>query len=205
MSRIDDLQRRSVRRTSGFTLIELMVTVSIGVILVLIALPSFRATMISNNVTQTSNALLRDLNLARAEAVRRGTLVAVISNSGSSNWSTGWYVQADGKFAGDGTFTAQPVPAADLDVVLDTNTGVNTTASYAVKTKVTDLGGTGIAPSNKMVIFNAQGSLVPRTGAFTINVCRPDTQPTKSKYLTISTSGIITIQTDTTTSPVGHC
>jgi len=189
----------------GFTVIELMITVAIAVVLVALAIPSFRATMVSNTVTQTTNALLHDLNIARSEAVRRGTLVAVISNSGTNNWSSGWYVQADGKFLGNGSFTAQPVPATDLDVVLDNNTGVNTAGSYSVWTKVTAAGGAGITPTDGMVIFNAQGSMIPRASSFVINVCRPDHQPAKSKMLTIATSGMITTQTDTTSSPAPAC
>ena len=192
-------------RARGFTVIELMITVAVAVVLVALALPSFRGTIISNNVTQTTNALLHDLNIARSEAVRRGTLVAVISNSGSGNWSSGWYVQADGKFLGDGTFTALPVPASDPDVVLDKNAGVNTAGSYAVWGAVTAAGGTGITPTNNMVIFNAQGSMIPRATSFALSVCRPDHQPTKSKMLTIASSGMVTTQTDTSSSPANTC
>src|SRR6185312_180136 len=119
----------------GFTVIELMITVLIAAILVGIALPSFRATIINSNVTQLTNALVHDLNLARSEAVRRGTLVAVISNSGGNDWSSGWYVETDGRFLADGTFTAPPVPGSDLDKVLNTHPSIPT-GGYQVATAV---------------------------------------------------------------------
>lgn len=86
------------RPTSGFTLIELMVTLAILAILTMFALPSFRDTIRRNQVSSGSNALLADLNYARAEAINRGQLVTLCPSTDGSNcatstaWGTGWLV-----------------------------------------------------------------------------------------------------------------
>src|SRR5215469_10905864 len=89
----------------GFTLVELMITIVVAIILMALALPNFRDLILGSNVTQNTNQLVHDLNLARAEAVSRGTLVAVISNNGGNDWSGGWTIVADSVFKNDGTFT----------------------------------------------------------------------------------------------------
>ncbi|MGA9335459.1 MAG: GspH/FimT family protein [Rudaea sp.] len=151
----------------------------------------------NNHVTGTANALVHDLNLARAEAVRRGTLVAVISNAGG--WSNGWSVKADAAFAADGTFSATGDP------VLSTNPGVATVSGYKVTAAVTTVPGTGITPTSSEIIFTGQGNLIPQAQKYNINVCHPDAQPTQSKWIVIAASGSITTQTDTSSSPAPSC
>ena len=81
----------------GFTLLELMVTVSIVAILGALAAPSFQ-TMIQANRTRTvANELMATLNLARSEAARRGQPVSVCRSSNGSScassgtgWDNGW-------------------------------------------------------------------------------------------------------------------
>lgn len=90
-------------RTSGFTLIELVVTLAVFGIIASIAAPSF-ANMIRDNriITQTNN-LVGSLQLARSEATRRGVQVTLRSMSGvDSNWDQGWHVFTD--WDGDGNF-----------------------------------------------------------------------------------------------------
>lgn len=200
MTATSNYRMHSAGTQRGFTVVELMITVLVAAILIAVALPSFRGTIINSNVTQTANALLHDLNTARSEAVRRGTLVAVISNSGSNNWSSGWYIETDGRYAADGTFTG-----AAPDVILGRNSGVNTANNYSVTAAVQVAGGAGIAPTVGKVIFNSQGNLIPLAQSFNINVCRPDNKPALSKRVTIAASGMATTQTDTSASPAPPC
>ncbi|MEQ1557369.1 MAG: GspH/FimT family pseudopilin [Methyloglobulus sp.] len=77
----------------GFTLIELMVTVSIAAVLLALALPSFAPTIRSNRLTTYTNDLIASFSLARSEAVKRGQHVVVGRNG--ANWEDGWRVFVD--------------------------------------------------------------------------------------------------------------
>lgn len=182
----------------GFTLIELMITLIIAGILLTLALPSFTDLMISNNVTSTTNRLIHDLNLARSEATSRGTSVAVVSKSDSSNWSSGWDVE--------------PVKSSDGTVlpgvtVLHSDAGVDTGSGYKVTAKSIAGGatGSGPTPSDSRVIFTAQGNLILKAQSYQINVCRPDSKPKRSQWITVAASGIVQSQVDTSPSSAPGC
>ena len=177
----------------GFSIVELMVAVAVAAILAAIALPSFRDMSYSGNVTEMTNLLVGDLNTARAEAVRRGTMVGVISNSGG--WAKGWYIETDGDYKGDGTFASVPV-SSGKDVVL-VSRGAIPANGYALNAKA----GTG---ASTQVVFTAQGTLY-KSSSFDFNVCRPDSQPKRSKRITITGSGMTSSRPDTTGSPATGC
>lgn len=66
-----------VRINSGFTLIELMVTIAVAAVLLTVAIPSFRDLLARNELTTTANAWVGALSTARAEAVKRNQSVAL--------------------------------------------------------------------------------------------------------------------------------
>lgn len=86
---------------TGFTLIELMVTLAVAAIVLLIAIPNYQAMVMSNRIASQANQVITALNYARSEAVKRGaTATACSSNGGTScagntDWSTGWLVYVD--------------------------------------------------------------------------------------------------------------
>jgi prepilin-type N-terminal cleavage/methylation domain-containing protein len=98
-------------KSRGFTLVEVMVVITISVILVAMALPSFRTMIRSNEISSATNTLVAGLDLARSEAIRRNTVVtmcrsvdaatpnpncsnAVSGNFANNDWAVGWVVFA---------------------------------------------------------------------------------------------------------------
>ncbi|WP_431067754.1 GspH/FimT family pseudopilin [Methylotuvimicrobium sp.] len=78
---------------TGFTLIELMMTIAIGAIILTLGIPSFMETIRSNRLTTIANEFVTSLNLARSEAIKRGQPI-VVRKTGA-NWENGWHVFVD--------------------------------------------------------------------------------------------------------------
>jgi type IV fimbrial biogenesis protein FimT len=83
----------------GFTLVELMVAVSITLILLTMAVPSFNSTMMRMRASTVANSLISALNFARSEAISRNERVTLCPSSDQTNckpaalnWDTGWLV-----------------------------------------------------------------------------------------------------------------
>jgi type IV fimbrial biogenesis protein FimT len=106
-----------MKRQTGFTITELMVTVAIAAILLGIGVPSYRYITNANRMSAEVNALLGDLQLARAEAIKEGQTVSVCASadgvtcSGANAWQNGWIVFPDPAGNGSGD-----VPATILRV-----------------------------------------------------------------------------------------
>lgn len=79
---------------SGFTLVELMVVVSVFAVLVAAALPAYNDFVRNQRVKTASFELFSSLVLARSEALTRNSTVTVTPLSGTNNWATGWEVKA---------------------------------------------------------------------------------------------------------------
>jgi type IV fimbrial biogenesis protein FimT len=93
---------RSHQRLAGFTLIELMVTISVLSILLAIAVPNFTTFIRNNRLAAQTNAVLGALNYARAEASTRGQSVSVCAANptrdgcnNANNWMNGWIIFTD--------------------------------------------------------------------------------------------------------------
>lgn len=94
---------RNRSHNAGFTILEVLATVTVGAILLTVAVPSYQGFIKKNRMSVTTNTLVSDLNMARSEAIKLGKTVILCNsadptaaspscNGTSQDWSTGWIV-----------------------------------------------------------------------------------------------------------------
>ncbi len=93
---------KNQRFDTGFTLIELMVTVAVAATVLTVGVPSFRELIQNNRLTTAVNDMVTEFNLARSEAVKRGAPVTLCKRNTAGTgcdstvaWLSGWIVFAD--------------------------------------------------------------------------------------------------------------
>jgi len=172
-------------RQRGFTLVELMITLAVAVILIAIAVPSFRNLTLSNRLTTTANDIVGALNVARMEAVKRNASVQFCSNDADSNGS-GALGSACGTDAG-----------AVLTIVNGANTKVQ--SGIASFTGSVQLNGNLHA-----VRFNSQGlgyspsdSTTPLTDTTIADICTTSLNTDNHRLVTITAGSIVKVNTAT--------
>lgn len=166
------------RYVTGFTLLELIVTIAIVAILAAIAAPNLSAFISSNRLTSQANDLVADARLARSEAGARGQWVVICpSTDGTSCTNT------------VATWPQGRVVFVDLNRngVLDAGEVVlKYTPALSGNTAMTATGFGGVAP----ITFNPYGGLMPlgTSGKFTL--CGPSSGSSKNgRQIAIDASG----------------
>ena len=102
----------STTRNSGFTMLELLVTLAIAALVVTIGVPSFQGVLDNQRLTAASNELVTSFNFARSEAIKRVAYVSVCKSSDgftctpAAAWNAGWIVFANAGVATPGTVDA---------------------------------------------------------------------------------------------------
>lgn len=91
-------RRSALRRSAGFTLIELMTVLAVIVIFATLAGPSFSSFIAGQRVKAAAYDISSMLTLARSEALKRNANVVVAPANGG--WQNGWNVST-----GTGTST----------------------------------------------------------------------------------------------------
>ena len=81
--------KTNFRAARGFTLIELMVTLTLGAILMVIAAPSFVTFQRNSELTSFTNSMVAAINSTRGEAMKRGRY-AMLTPTDDTNWNSGW-------------------------------------------------------------------------------------------------------------------
>jgi type IV fimbrial biogenesis protein FimT len=148
------------RAAHGFTLIEVLVVITISAILLAVGVPMFNSTIASMRASEGANSLVASLELARVEALRRGTPVtlcrvsaanatacssAAVGTYAGDDWAAGWMVWAD---------VPNPTGAADVVDTIDDNDRIQYQQEFA----------TGSGPHAEII----------NPGAVTAIVFRPD-------------------------------
>ena len=173
------LSRSSRRRMQGLTMLELLVTLAIVVILAGISAPAMTEFQVRNNVSTATNDMVVALNMARAEAVKRGLDVSVVA---AGNWSAGWTVQTQ----------------VGNEVIMQRDA---LQPNYRVLGAAVGVG----APADR-VVFGPTGALRIAT-AYNFSVCRPSFDPgdAQSRRIAVAATGTIRARRDTTGAPAGAC
>ena len=93
------MTRPSPATNTGFTLIELMITLVIMGIVITVGVPSFNDFIASQRVRVTASDIVGDIAFARAEAIKESRR-AIMEPLTAGNWKDGWRVCVD--LNGDG-------------------------------------------------------------------------------------------------------
>jgi len=109
------------RSAIGFTLIELMVTITMIAIVLTVAVPSFQASIRNSVLTAGINEFVAALNFARGEAIKMGVNVTVAKTSKTVGYEGGWQVFTD--FNADGQLNSD---SSGADQLLRTHGPLNT-------------------------------------------------------------------------------
>jgi len=179
----------------GFTLVELMVAVSVLAVLLAIGAPSFQSLIASSRLTTATNDLVATLSQGRSEAIRLGARVSICKSANGTqcattgDWNQGWIVFADAN---------RTTPDAS-NAYVNTGEAITFTAQ-AVSSGIEIKGNTTVA---QYVSFSADGQSKSLNGAFqagTIRVCSTSTGLTDDKRardLVINSVGRISIEKPT--------
>lgn len=91
------------RATKGYTILELLVVMTISGLVLAYGIPSLAETLRQNRAANYANDFIVDLQLARVEAIKRGTSVTICPGNSadmdacgaSTDWNNGWIIFVD--------------------------------------------------------------------------------------------------------------
>jgi type IV fimbrial biogenesis protein FimT len=187
-------------RSGGFTLIELMVSLTLIGILLALGVPSFARLMAANRMAMQTNEVVSMLNLARTEAVRRGLAVAVRADSSSADFAGGWKMFTDAN--ADGAIPSTPTPSD--------GTVLREEAAASGRTTIRRVLRGGAAPDytyadadssvgdRAYVIFNGRGGNAADEAIF-FRVCDASNPALAGRIVQVSTVGRISLDSTTAT------
>jgi type IV fimbrial biogenesis protein FimT len=164
-------------KATGFTLLELLMTIAIAAIVMALAMPSFRYVTNSNRIAGEINGLLGDLQFARAEAIKEGRTVTVcvsqddLSCSGAPSWENGWIVFSDP--ANVGVVDANELPVLRVQSAFS--------------------GGDTFAANNALAVitFNREGYAIGTTNNTLITLHDSTANSNWTRCLSINLSGLL--------------
>lgn len=195
---------------SGFTLIELMVTLSVAAILLMIGVPNFRDFINNNRLSSQANDFVGTMTLARSEAIKQNRVVLVCpleTNASSLCWPTsGSPTPCCGRNWGNGTLiwvdrdnddvvdTPPNVPPAQNEIIrVSAATSGNSVTAIKQGTSTT-IARTGFNSSGNSTSWDFSRNSVNTPVVYT--VCNSQTH--NSRTLTLTPVGYLR-------TAAGHC
>jgi type IV fimbrial biogenesis protein FimT len=185
---------RSALGEKGFTLIELIIAITIAGILAALALPSFQRTIRSNRGVTDANSMLSLTTLARSTAIERDGYTVLCINTSSTTpacsttagatWDQGILLFIDAN--NNGTYES----ATDTLIRNEVPFSSSSTITYSTASSSTAL---------TALSFNGQGQLNTANGAGHFDV-KPANTTTGERYVVVKQIGRVAVCTPTDTS-----
>lgn len=188
--------RRPRRGERGFTLVEMLVTLTVFAVLISLAAPSFTRMMLADRITAQTNELVMGLNAAKSEAIRLGQPVSLRArdDANPNDFHRGWHTFTDANADGaaevpatpeDGTVMRDTLAAAGRTTV-ERVTRAGTSPAFTYDAATSSLNG------RQFVTFNARGGINSSGPAF-FRVCDSSNSSVPGRIIQVSIVGRVSL------------
>jgi type IV fimbrial biogenesis protein FimT len=168
-----------MKQQSGFTFIELMITIAVLAVIAALAAPNFRDTLERNRVQASIQDVSAALRYARSEAIKRNGRVTICASSDQAtctgSWNQGWIIFQDVDAAGDFDAGTDTLLRVNQAITL----GHTLTFTGAVTTHVT---------------FNSRGFTTGQSGTF--KLCNKDKKNALARGVILQSTGSLRFAID---------
>jgi type IV fimbrial biogenesis protein FimT len=170
-----------MQNTKGFTLAEMVISLSILAVIITLAVPSFANLVKSNRASALTNNLLTSLHMARSESIRQNRPVTMCKSSDrlhcSGRWGDGWILFSD----------------ADRNRRIDADQGDRMLAVADAVGSSLKLSWNGFRSDN-YVQFSSMGFIHSNNGTF--KICPPDNDVRQARAVIINRVGRARVSSD---------
>ncbi len=175
----------------GFTLIELVITLTIATVLVALAAPGLKNLVSDSRLVSQVNDLTADINVTKNEAIKRNTTGGVCptvngtSCASGGNWANGWFVYIVCPTNDSSCASGAIVPIKRHEAL---------TGGITLSVSRTDSGGS--LSTADLLTFGGNGILIqPTTTTYTYRFTLCDAPQKKTRIIDVTIVGQSTIST----------